>query len=133
MLIYLFRRLLSLATDLSLIAIICFPLWIQHPLFILPCGWAYFAACSAWLGQRTPGMRLAGFTLHETRPGPYVYATWLSPLCRTMLYGLPVTTFTAGLGYFPFLLLRRDGRTLHELLANTRFSPSMTQGETLEE
>lgn len=131
--IFLFRRLFAIFLDLSLIGAGSFPLWIKHPLFILPCGWAYYAACSAWLGQRTPGMRLAGLHLAEVRPGRAVYpSAWRSPLCRTVLWGLPLTLASAGIAYLPFILLRSDGRTLHELAAGTRFFLTTPQ-ETIEE
>jgi uncharacterized RDD family membrane protein YckC len=121
-LLTLFRRLFSLSVDLTLIATISFLLWVKHPLLILPCGWAYYAACSAWLGQRTPGMRLAGLHLVETRPAKQVYATaWQSPLCRTVLWGFLLTLASGGLGYFLPLLLLHDGRTLQECIAGTQF------------
>lgn len=132
-LFFLFRRLASLSLDLSLIGITGFLLWIEHAALILPWAWSYYAACSAWLGQRTAGMRVAGLFLSETRPSPHVFATWRSPLCRTVLWGLPVTLLTGGLGYIPFLMLRHDGRTLHEKLAHTAFSSSNLPEETFED
>ncbi len=67
-------------------------------------------------------MRMAGLFLLEARPRRTVFpALWQRPLCRTVLWGLPLSVASAGLTYMPFVLLRTDQRTLHELAAGTRF------------
>ena len=122
-LVVLFRRLLSLVVDLSLIAIFSFSIWVKAPWLILPCGWAYYALCSAWLNQRSIGMRLTGLTLIQHAPSSRVYVPcWRSALCQHVALGFIMTLGTAGVGYIACILMRRDGRTLHELMRGTHMS-----------
>lgn len=90
----------------ALIAAGCATLWLFYTWYYFIHGWARRGG--------TPGMRAWGVRLVDWRyRGPIGYSrAWLRALA------VLVTTLTLGVGFLT-LLVRRDRRTLHDLLAGT--------------
>jgi len=91
----------------SLVAGGCGALWVLYAWYYVIHGWARRGG--------TPGMRLCGLRLldwHRRTPIGYLRA-WLR------LAAVVVTVLTLGLGFFT-ILIRRDRKALHDVLAGTQ-------------
>jgi uncharacterized RDD family membrane protein YckC len=91
----------------SLVAGGCGALWVLYAWYYVIHGWARRGG--------TPGMRLCGLRLldwHRRMPIGYLRA-WLR------LAAIVVTVLTLGLGFFT-ILIRRDRKALHDVLAGTQ-------------